>query len=83
MAPEEWWKLNIVFLKDEEHLRTRATTIDADGNTLFFVSERRLGFGTHPASNIAQRFSDVLLSLFRDRMDEADEDYLASDRRPE
>eukprot|EP00965_Chrysotila_dentata_P178063 5882142-Pleurochrysis_carterae.AAC.2 len=73
MAPEEWWKLNIVFLKDEEQLRTSATTVNAAGNTLFFVSERRLGFGTHPASNIAQRFSDaLLLSLFRDRMDEAD-----------
>eukprot|EP00965_Chrysotila_dentata_P064070 2121400-Pleurochrysis_carterae.AAC.1 len=84
MAPEDWWKLNIVFLKDEEQLHTSATTVDAAGNTLFFVSERRLGFGTHPASNVAQRVSDALLSLFRERMlDEADAAHLAADRRPE
>eukprot|EP00965_Chrysotila_dentata_P008280 270685-Pleurochrysis_carterae.AAC.1 len=48
MAPEDWWKLGIVFFQDEEQLRTAATHKDNKGNTLFFVSERRLGFGTHP-----------------------------------
>ena len=43
---------------------------------LIFVSERRLGFGTHGASNIAQRFSDALLNLFRIDMDTADADTL-------
>eukprot|EP00965_Chrysotila_dentata_P050013 1657389-Pleurochrysis_carterae.AAC.1 len=54
MAPEDWWKLNIVFIRDAELLQTPAQHADAAGYSLFFVSERRLGFGTHPASNIAQ-----------------------------
>ena len=37
-----------------------------------FVSEKRLGFGTHGASNIAQRAGDALLVLFRDLADEAE-----------
>ena len=40
---------------------------------LLFVSERQLGFGMHPASNIAQRFSDLVLVLFRQDMDAAEE----------
>eukprot|EP00965_Chrysotila_dentata_P140087 4631237-Pleurochrysis_carterae.AAC.1 len=83
MAPEDWWKLmGIVFLQDEEQLRTPATHKDDGGNTLFFVSERRLGFGTHPASNIAQRFSDALLGMFREDMDKADAPFLAADTSP-
>eukprot|EP00965_Chrysotila_dentata_P083111 2741442-Pleurochrysis_carterae.AAC.1 len=54
MAPEEYWKLNIVFIRDTELLETPADHVDSHGNALFFVSERRLGFGTHPASNVAQ-----------------------------
>eukprot|EP00965_Chrysotila_dentata_P150605 4975404-Pleurochrysis_carterae.AAC.1 len=78
MAPEEWWKLNIVFIHEEELLS--APLQHTDGvNALFFVSERRLGFGTHPASNIAQRFSDAILHMFRDDMDAADAPFLAAD----
>eukprot|EP00965_Chrysotila_dentata_P128319 4242376-Pleurochrysis_carterae.AAC.1 len=35
MAPEEWWKLNIVFLRNEESLSTPPVYGDANGNTLF------------------------------------------------
>eukprot|EP00965_Chrysotila_dentata_P111170 3674487-Pleurochrysis_carterae.AAC.1 len=83
MAPEEWWKLNIVFIKEDEVLRTQPQHRDQAGNTLFFVSERRLGFGTHPASNIAQRFSDAILHLSRQDMDAADAPFLAADTSPE
>ena len=34
-----------------------------------FVQEKRLGFGTHGASNVAQRFSDAILHLFREDFD--------------
>eukprot|EP00965_Chrysotila_dentata_P175492 5793021-Pleurochrysis_carterae.AAC.1 len=44
LAPEEWWKLNIVFIQQSELLRTPPVHADENGNTLFFVSERRLGF---------------------------------------
>ena len=36
-----------------------------------FVSERVLGFGTHGASNIAQRLSDALVTLYYEDMDTA------------
>ena len=45
---------------------------------LNFVSEKRLGFGTHGASNIAQRFSDALLDLFREDMDTAEYPFIAA-----
>ena len=73
MASSELHKLGIVFLAADgelghvpEHAPSR------DGIQLVFVSEKRLGFGTHGASNIAQRFANALLDMFRDDMDEAD-----------
>eukprot|EP00965_Chrysotila_dentata_P068479 2263896-Pleurochrysis_carterae.AAC.1 len=80
MSPEEWWKLNIVFIQESEILGTPPRHADAKGNALFFVSELRLGFGAHPASNTAQRFSDAILHMFREDMDAAEASFLASDR---
>ena len=57
LASQTWPLFNVVFL-------------DPDGTKLQFISERRLGFGCHPASKIAQRFSDALLFLFRQDMDQ-------------
>ena len=59
-------KLGIVFL-DEAALDSVSSTAE-----LIFVSERRLGFGTHGASNIAQRFSDALPNLLRIDLDAGD-----------
>lgn len=64
MASSELWKLGIAFLED--------LNAPPDKARLVFVSEKRLGFGTHTASNTAQRFSDALLALFADRMDEVE-----------
>ena len=50
---------------------------------LNFISEKRLGFGTHGASNIAQRFSDALLDLFREDMDLLDFPFISSSRGAE
>ena len=68
MAAPELWKLNIVFLRKPGDFEN--TPSDEPG--LVFVSEKRLGFGTHGASNIAQRAGDALLVLFRDLADEAE-----------
>lgn len=54
LRPESWHLFNVAFLHE---------------GRLRFISERRLGFGCHPASKIAQRFSDALLYLFREDMD--------------
>lgn len=65
------WKLNIIFLEepgDEVH-HNAPPPVEGDSR-LFFVAEKRLGFGTHGASNVAQRFSYAILDLFRARMDE-------------
>lgn len=67
MAHSERHKLGITFLAHE-----RGIPGLAPGN-LLFVSEKRLGFGKHDASNIAQRFSDSLLDMFREDMDEQEE----------
>ena len=76
MATSELHKLNIVFLAKEGELSTEEMASSSApahaGGRLLFVSEERLGFGTHGASNIAQRFSNAILDLYRDRMDEAD-----------
>lgn len=63
-------KLGIVFLAKEG---------DTDGippGSLIYISEKRLGFGIHGASNVAQRFSDAFLDLFREDMDDAEDEHL-------
>ena len=75
MAECELHKLNILFLRDDDELAeaSAASRVPlSDAGQLIFISELRLGFGTHPASNIAQRFSDAILSLFREDMDSAE-----------
>jgi hypothetical protein len=76
MASEEWWKLGVVFIHADDIAAPRAPQ-----ERIFFVSERRLGFGARPSSNIAQRFSEALLYLLRQDMDAA-EDKAPLDARP-
>ena len=70
MATSELWKLNIAFLAEAGDLEEN--TAGTGQSQLLFISEKRLGFGTHGASNVAQRFSYALLDMFRDAMDEAE-----------
>ena len=81
MAPSELHKVGTIFLAESGDLArprdpppgTAASTERLPGaNQLIFVSEKRLGFGTHGASNIAQRFSDALVVWYREDMDVAD-----------
>ena len=67
MAPEEWWKFGVVFIHADDIQVPRAPH-----ERLFFVSERRIGFGARPSSNIAQRFSEALLHFLRQDMDAAE-----------
>ena len=76
MASEEWWKFGVVFLHADDLAAPRSAN-----ERLFFVSERRIGFGASPSSNIAQRFSEALLHLLREDMDAA-EASMAPDMRP-
>ena len=81
MAPSELHKVGTIFLAEPHDLArphgpppsAAASTERLPGeNQLIFVSEKRLGFGTHGASNIAQRFSDALVVWYREDMDVAD-----------
>ena len=81
MAPSELHKVGTIFLAESDALArpcdpppgAAAPTERLPGaNQLIFVSEKRLGFGTHGASNIAQRFSDALVVWYREDMDVAD-----------
>ena len=65
LASSELWKQNTIFLRRADDQSAAAAPPE-----LMYVSERRLGFGTHGASNIAQRWDDANLEIFRDRMDE-------------
>lgn len=66
MACSELHKLGITFLAKGGE----APGVQAD--QLYFVSELRLPFGLHCASNVAQRFSDAILDLFREEMDQVE-----------
>ena len=81
MAPSELHKVGTVFLAEPGDLSppagppsssSGAPRQSSGADHLVFVSERRLGFGTHGASNIAQRFSDALVVWYREDMDTAD-----------
>ena len=77
MAASERHKQGVIFLAGEGDLPRELGGTGAPrsgGDRLIFVSEKRLGFGTHGASNIAQRFSDAILDMFREDMDEAEAD---------
>ena len=66
LASSELWKSGIHFINLAD------SSAAGSSPPSVFVSEKRLGFGMHGASNVAQRFSDALLSLFRSDMDAAD-----------
>lgn len=52
------------------------------GNTLVFVHEKRMGFGLHAYSIIAQDFSDALNHMFREDVDAIEDPLLEADPRP-
>ena len=84
-APSELPLMNVVFLAEDDDLeadaRRRAFKDDA-GNTLIIISERRMGFGIHPNSGIAQELSEAIDYIFRRRMDSHWDPINEADSRP-
>ena len=76
-APEELWKSGIAFLREDDALDTQYAP-----GTAVFVSERRMGFGLHPNSNVAQQLSEALNDLFRKDVDRVEDALLEADTRP-
>jgi hypothetical protein len=64
MAAPELSKVGVMFLEEND-------SPDA-APRLRYISERVLGFGTHGASNIAQRLSDAIMVMYYEEMDEAE-----------
>ena len=86
MASCDHHKLGIVFLAKSGAVlecESDAAPPLPDTDRLAFVSELRLGFGTHGASNVAQRFSEALLSIFRRRMDAGEESHMRRGLSPQ
>jgi hypothetical protein len=65
-APEEWWK-NCMMIMYQLLAK--------------YVTEYIMTFGISPASNIAQRFAEAILFIFRKRFAEADAPFLEEDMR--
>jgi len=83
-APSELPLMNIVFLSEDDldaDARQRAYSDEA-GNTLVMVNERRMGFGIHPNSGIAQELSEAIDHIFRARMDAYQDPINEADQRP-
>ena len=77
--------MNIAWIGADEleaDARQRAYS-DRHGNHLIFVSERRMGFGIHPNSGIAQDLSEAIDFIFRKRMDAAVDAELEASTDPE
>ena len=79
ISSEDWNLLGVVFLHSVD--LDAAPAVASPRERIFFVSERRLGFGAKISSNVAQRFSEAVLSLLREDMD-AEEAAQPPDPRP-
>ena len=80
-AGEELWKLNTIFLDGGQHLEA-SMYMARDGSKIAFIQERRMGFGLHPNSNIAQELSEMLLDLLREDVDAEEDPIMEADPRP-
>ena len=80
-AAEELHKHNVIWVANPEDLDT-SSAIGNDAGQILFISEKRMGFGVHPNSGIAQELAEALLHIFRRRVDAVEDDLLRADPRP-
>ena len=82
--PSELPLMNLVFLGADGDLTEEELNraFQKDNEHLVFVSERRMGFGLHPNSNIAQDLSESIDHVFRRRMDAVEDPLNDADPRP-
>jgi hypothetical protein len=81
-ATEELWKCVITFLGDSEDAMQRVRSSSARSPDAIFVSERRMGFGLHPNSNVAQQLREAINDLLREDVDRVEDALLDGDERP-
>jgi hypothetical protein len=81
-APKNIWKSVITFLGDASDVEARVRhSVGVELDTIF-VSERRMGFGLHPNSKVAQQFSEALNDLLPEDVDPVEDPILERDPRP-
>ena len=81
-AAEDLWMMNTIFLNEDDianHVDQPAYA--SKHGSLVFVHEKRMGFGLHPNSNIAQDLSEALMHMLRSDIDAIDDPLLESDPR--
>lgn len=77
-ASEDLHKMNTVFLNTDD---IEEPSFNSPEGGLVFVHEKRMGFGIHPNSMIAQEFSEVLMHLLRTDVDAVEDKLSESDPR--
>jgi hypothetical protein len=78
-AAEERFKVNTVFLNEGDVAMPEFST---EGGSVTFISQKRMGFGLHPNSMIAQEFSEALNHIFRRKADAQEDPLTEADPRP-
>ncbi|MGA1354950.1 MAG: hypothetical protein ACO32I_09285, partial [Candidatus Limnocylindrus sp.] len=79
-AAEVLHHMNTVFLEsDDLHAQTQS---NHEAGALIFVHEKRMGFGLHPNSVIAQDFSEALNAMLREDVDAVEDPIFEADPRP-
>ena len=83
-APSELPLMNLIFLGEDTDLspEEQVRAFAKEGGSLVFISERRMGFGIHPNSNIAQELSEAVDHIFRRRMDAVEDPINLADSQP-
>ena len=69
-------KMNTIFLDSGD---VEDTTFSSPDGSLVFVHEKRMGFGIHPNSMIAQEFSEVITHLLRQDIDAIEDPLMEGD----
>lgn len=80
-ASEVLHHMNTIFL-DTENTPASLQRYSHSSGSLVFVHERRMGFGLHPNSIVAQDFSEALNAMLREGIDSEEDPILAADPRP-
>ena len=77
-ASEDLHKMNTIFLNADDIDDPKFSSTEG---SLVFVHEKRMGFGIHPNSMIAQEFSEVLMHLLREDIDSVEDRLAEADPR--
>ena len=73
LAPSEYWTSCFVWNFSERQLPLAGFDANQRTPPVSIVSEKRLGFGLSLSPNVAQRFSDAIIGVFKQKFDAEEE----------